>query len=71
MQKLVSSVQAINHCLAEGWRVVPGTLVVTSVEFVPGPYSDRHKTPSGISYETVVYVVLERGEEKEEQEERE
>lgn len=66
-QKLVTHVslhgmyQEVNGLLAEGWRVVPGSIYAVSLRAVPGPNSPPEQiSPNGVRYVFNYFAVLER-----------
>lgn len=68
MQKLVIDTsrewfaRIVNQHLTEDWRIVPGSIGAVSLEREAGQY--ERGTPSGVVYDAVYWVVLEKEEER-------
>ena len=66
MQKILSgnhgaTIALINEHFAKGWSVVPGTIVLASLEWRPSPNVDRDQTTQ---FEKFLTVVIEKVDEK-------
>jgi len=52
----------VNKLLEQGWRVVPGTIVLHNEEYVPGYDPGREKSANKTVYTLIMAVVLQEGE---------
>ena len=56
--------QDIQEFMEKGWRIVPGTTVISSVEFAANEFYTEARTPNGTAFEAYLSATLERDSEE-------
>ena len=51
--------QDVRELMEKGWCIVPGTTVISSVEFAANEYYAGARTPNGTAFETYLSATLE------------